>query len=332
MADGTVWRYPVSAGNPLKQGLDRAWGEGKSECLRCLLLVMCTYPFAKKALTLHLARSEGRERYFGCNLMQGTVLASSHQPLMAEAPRTLSHSFATLCRSRSALAAVNLLLRKQLRLFVERERAPRCPDNATRLTMASLATMFDILVPRNKRQRRQDRDACPDAPGLRRSRPRSGSYGCGYSTPSAFWLAKYVVQVFRCASSELNAVVFILNREDFSFVIHLDRQPRTSRRREAQTGSRARSGSRSERTLDAVEHSRTLMEWWPFLIFHRGGLRIKVINNKRLLKTPSCAVLPQSSVGGRRVTCSGARVLPDFERRSSCVDAGWAEFWHRTRC
>ena len=72
---------------------------------------------------------------------------------------------------------------------------------------------------------------------------------------------------------------FILNREDFSFVIHLDRQPRTSRRREAQTGSRARSGSRSERTLDAVEHSRTLMEWWPVLIFHRGGLRIKVINN-----------------------------------------------------
>ena len=76
---------------------------------------------------------------------------------------------------------------------------------------------------------------------------------------------------------------FTLNREDFSFVIHLDRQPRTSRRREAQTGSRARSGSRSERTLDAVEHSRTLMEWWPFLIFHRGGLRIKVINNRRVV-------------------------------------------------
>ena len=84
------------------------------------------------------------------------------------------------------------------------------------------------------------------------------------------------------------AVLFItLNREDFSFVIHLDRQPRTSRRREAQTGSRARSGSRSERTLDAVEHSRTLMEWWPFLIFHRGGLRIKVINNTRLVSRGS---------------------------------------------
>ena len=42
-------------------------------CLRCLLLVMCTHPFAKKALTLHLARSEGHERYFGCNLMHRKV-------------------------------------------------------------------------------------------------------------------------------------------------------------------------------------------------------------------------------------------------------------------
>ena len=55
-------------------------------CLRCLLLAMCTYPFAKKALTLHLPCGEGRERYFGCNLMQRKVLASSHQHLMAEAP------------------------------------------------------------------------------------------------------------------------------------------------------------------------------------------------------------------------------------------------------
>ena len=56
-------------------------------CLRCLLLVMCTYPFVKKPLTLYLARGEGRECYFGCNLMQRKVLASSHQHLMAEAPR-----------------------------------------------------------------------------------------------------------------------------------------------------------------------------------------------------------------------------------------------------
>ena len=55
-------------------------------CLRCLLLVMCTHPFAKKTLTLHLVRSEGHESHFGCNLMHCKVLASSHQHLMAEAP------------------------------------------------------------------------------------------------------------------------------------------------------------------------------------------------------------------------------------------------------
>ncbi len=54
--------------------------------MRCLLLVMCTYPVAKESLTLYLARSEGHERYFGCNLMYRNVLASSHQHLMAEAP------------------------------------------------------------------------------------------------------------------------------------------------------------------------------------------------------------------------------------------------------
>ena len=53
--------------------------QGIQGCLRCLLLVMCTHPFAKKALTLHLARSEGHERYFGCNLMHRKVLASSYQ-------------------------------------------------------------------------------------------------------------------------------------------------------------------------------------------------------------------------------------------------------------
>ena len=55
-------------------------------CLRCLLLVMCTHPFAREALTLHLARREGHERYFDCNLIHRRVLASSHQHLMAEAP------------------------------------------------------------------------------------------------------------------------------------------------------------------------------------------------------------------------------------------------------
>ena len=62
-------------------------------CLRCLLLVMYTHPFAKKALTLHLAHSEGHERYFGCNLMHRKVLASSHQHLMAEAPHRTGFEF-----------------------------------------------------------------------------------------------------------------------------------------------------------------------------------------------------------------------------------------------
>ena len=48
---------------------------------------MCAHPFAKEALTLHLARSEGHERYLGCNLMHHIALASSHQHLMAEAPK-----------------------------------------------------------------------------------------------------------------------------------------------------------------------------------------------------------------------------------------------------
>ena len=47
---------------------------------------MYTHPFAKGALTLHLARGEGHKRYFDCNLMHRKVLASSHQHLMTEAP------------------------------------------------------------------------------------------------------------------------------------------------------------------------------------------------------------------------------------------------------
>ena len=67
--------------------LDLLWPIFFFGCLRYLLLVMCAHPFAKEALTLHLARSEGHERYFGCNLMHRKVLASSHQHLMAEAPQ-----------------------------------------------------------------------------------------------------------------------------------------------------------------------------------------------------------------------------------------------------
>ena len=64
-------------------------GKHGKRCLRCLLLVMCTHPFAKEALTLHLAHSEGHERYFGCNLLHPKALALSHQHLMAEAPNVV---------------------------------------------------------------------------------------------------------------------------------------------------------------------------------------------------------------------------------------------------
>ena len=77
----------MSAGLPVSaNAINKDVGVHTKGCLRCLLLVMCTHPFAKKALTLHLARSEGHERYFGCNLMHRKVLASSHQHLIAEAP------------------------------------------------------------------------------------------------------------------------------------------------------------------------------------------------------------------------------------------------------
>ena len=63
----------------------------------------------------------------------------------------------------------------------------------------------------------------------------------------AVYLAPSISRRDEDGFSSCLVLFFTLNREDFSFVIHLDRQPRTSRRREAQTGSRARSGSRSER-------------------------------------------------------------------------------------
>jgi len=52
-------------------------------------------------------------------------------------------------RSRGALAAENLFLRKQLALFQERKVGPRRADDSTRLVMADLSRMFqrrDALV------------------------------------------------------------------------------------------------------------------------------------------------------------------------------------------
>ena len=90
--DRTTLYRRFERGRAEKNGIIRHFRHtlmGRRRCLRCLLLVMCTHPFAKKALTLHLAHGEGHEHYFGCNLMHRKVLASSHQHLMAEAPRGL---------------------------------------------------------------------------------------------------------------------------------------------------------------------------------------------------------------------------------------------------
>ena len=70
---------------------------------------------------------------------------------------TLSHAFLTLydvsldfirflfslLQSRSALAAENLFLRKQLALYQERQLRPRQATDATRLTMVLAARLFD---------------------------------------------------------------------------------------------------------------------------------------------------------------------------------------------
>jgi putative transposase len=51
--------------------------------------------------------------------------------------------FRTGLRSRSALAAENLFLRKQLALYLERKKRPRQATDAVRFTMALLATFFE---------------------------------------------------------------------------------------------------------------------------------------------------------------------------------------------
>jgi hypothetical protein len=72
-------------------------------------------------------------------------------------PGTISHPFLTLydvsldfirflfslLQSRSALAAENLFLRKQLALYQERQLRPRLATDATRLTMVLAARLFD---------------------------------------------------------------------------------------------------------------------------------------------------------------------------------------------
>ena len=69
--------------------------------------------------------------------------------VLSSAVFDLARLVALATRSRGALAAENLFLRKQLALFQERKVGPRRADDSTRLVMADLSRMFqrrDALV------------------------------------------------------------------------------------------------------------------------------------------------------------------------------------------
>src|SRR5260370_4500839 len=61
---------------------------------------------------------------------------------LSSVARDLVHLLVLVSRSRRALAAENLFLRKQLALFQERKRKPHRADDSTRLLMVILGRMF----------------------------------------------------------------------------------------------------------------------------------------------------------------------------------------------
>ena len=75
------------------------------------------------------------------------------------------------------------------------------------------------------------------------------------------------------------------------------------------------------------------MEWWPVLIFHRGGLRIKVINNNAINKDVS--VHTKVSLNVRHRVVSPARVLALFTvgdvYASLCKKGAYAPFGAQRR-
>ena len=113
------------------------------------------------------------------------------------------------------------------------------------------------------------------------------------------------------AAFEPDTLLFItLNREDFSFVIHLDRQPRTSRRR------RRRQGRVAARERAPLTPSSTPVPS-PFLIFHRGGLRIKVTRRlSNQTRRPSSRMRRPSSTT-RRPSSKSHRLSSQTRRLSS---------------
>src|SRR6516164_9361077 len=76
--------------------------------------------------------------------MSGSIFRPLTQSLttLASVARDLVHLLVLVSRSRRALAAENLFLRKQLALFQERKVKPHRADDSTRLIMVILGRMF----------------------------------------------------------------------------------------------------------------------------------------------------------------------------------------------
>ena len=74
----------------------------------------------------------------------GVIMGLSHAAATALAVFADVGRFLTLCvRSRSALAAENLFLRKQLALYEERKMQPHLATDAVRFVMCALGRLFE---------------------------------------------------------------------------------------------------------------------------------------------------------------------------------------------
>ena len=77
-------------------------------------------------------------------IASGLITAFSHAATTGRAVLVELGRFLALClRSRAALAAENLFLRKQLALFEERKAQPHRANDAVRFVMSALGRLFD---------------------------------------------------------------------------------------------------------------------------------------------------------------------------------------------
>jgi putative transposase len=77
-------------------------------------------------------------------IASGLIMTFSHAATTGRAVLADLGRFLALClRSRAALAAENLFLRKQLALFEERKAQPHRATDAERFVMSTLGTLFD---------------------------------------------------------------------------------------------------------------------------------------------------------------------------------------------